>query len=121
MNESAGHQINPFFIHRYGDSDDDHWTTQGMSGMIRSRNNCIGIVKSNGGGEATMGGVKIPKRNAVGIIKWMKKKKKTKTTTFKRKYGGRPTASAHLRDFMHATSMHGLKYAAEKEATWIER
>lgn len=27
----------------------------------------------------------------------------------------------HLRDFMHATSMHGLKYAAEKEASWIER
>ena len=30
-------------------------------------------------------------------------------------------ASEHLRDFMTSSSMHGLKYAAEKEASWIER
>ena len=29
--------------------------------------------------------------------------------------------SNHLRDFMTSSSMHGLKYAAEKEASWIER
>lgn len=27
----------------------------------------------------------------------------------------------HLRDFLHSTSMHGLKYAADKEAPWVER
>ena len=31
------------------------------------------------------------------------------------------TGRFHLRDFMHATSMHGLKYAAEKEASCPER
>jgi hypothetical protein len=31
------------------------------------------------------------------------------------------TGRLHLRDFMHATSMHGLKYAAEKEASCPER
>ena len=96
---TTGHQIHPFFIRRYGDSDDDHWTTDGMPGMISSRN-CR--IKSNG----IKGGNVAPKRNAVGIIKRMKKEKKN---------------GAHLRDFMNATSMHGLKYAAEKEATWIER
>lgn len=30
-------------------------------------------------------------------------------------------SSAHLRDFMHATSMHGLKYAADKDASWKEK
>ena len=106
MNEAAGHEINPFFIHRYGDSDEDHWTTDGMPGMIPTR-----IKQPNGG--VTGGFFKLkPKRNAVGIVKWNKKKKKKK-----KKEG----AGAHLRDFMHATSMHGLKYAAEKEATWIER
>lgn len=127
--EAAGRRIHPFFIHGHGttedgDSDGDPWKTAGMPGMIRSRN-CS--VKANGAmtGGAGMVGVDVPKRNAVGIIKWMKKekmmkKKKKKRATLQR-LGGRPTAGAHLRDFMHATSMHGLKYAAEKEATWIER
>lgn len=127
--ESAGRRINPFFIHGgtttttattcnhqdlVGDSsDDDPWKRAGMPGMIRSRN-CS--VKANGvpsmTGGAGMVDVNVRQRNAVGIIKWIRKEKKKKTL----RYGG-----AHLRDFMHATSMHGLKYAAEKEATWIER
>lgn len=27
----------------------------------------------------------------------------------------------HLRDFLHSTSIHGLKYAADKDASWPER
>jgi hypothetical protein len=94
--------------------------------MILSRN-CS--VKANGvpsmTGGAGMVDVNVRQRNAVGIIKWIRKEKKKKKIQNNKKktltYGGRPTAGAHLRDFMHATSMHGLKYAAEKEATWIER
>ncbi|XP_046454006.1 pickpocket protein 28-like isoform X2 [Daphnia pulex] len=138
--ESAGRRINPFFIHGGGttttttcnhqdftgdSSDDDPWKTAGMPGMILSRN-CS--VKANGvpsmTGGAGMVDVNVRQRNAVGIIKWIRKEKKKKKNNKKKtlRYGGgRPTAGAHLRDFMHATSMHGLKYAAEKEATWIER
>ncbi|EFX85936.1 hypothetical protein DAPPUDRAFT_98455 [Daphnia pulex] len=145
--ESAGRRINPFFIHGGGtttattcnhhqdfaggdsssSSDDDPWKTSGMPGMIGSRHDCSS-VKANGvpsmtGGAAGMVDVNVRQRNAVGIIKWIKRKeKKPKKKKKTLRYGGgRPTAGAHLRDFMHATSMHGLKYAAEKEATWIER
>lgn len=114
MTESAvGHRINPFSIHRSdGDRDDDPWMTAGMPGMIGSRIKPMIIL----------GGVK--KRNPTGAAKSTNKERNEKTVRFGRCINANnipPTAGAHLRDFMHATSMHGLKYAAEKEATWIER
>ncbi|XP_059352662.1 pickpocket protein 28-like [Daphnia carinata] len=121
MTEAAvGHRINPFSIHRssHGDGDDEPWTTAGMPGMIRNRIQPMIIL----------GGVE--KRQAAGVAKRMKKernenkKKKKMAVRFGRCINATnipPTFGAHLRDFMHATSMHGLKYAAEKEASWIER
>lgn len=113
MMTTAG-KINPFFIHR-SDDVDDPWTA-GMS-MIRRKEAMDGDKKRSGSTAAITRNLN--KKNRKKRY-YAKKKSNTSTVGF-RCTDGTATAGAHLRDFMHATSMHGLKYAAEKEASWIER
>ena len=53
-----------------------------------------------------------------GLEDLTKKKKRKKSRS---SIGGRIRQMIHLRDFLHSSSMHGLKYAADKEAPWVER
>ena len=52
------------------------------------------------------------------LIRMMDQLMATKT---KRKKTRPAVLSIHLRDFLHSSSMHGLKYAADKEATYVEK
>lgn len=97
QSSAAVKRINPFFIHRQSDVSDDPWM-DGMS-MIRR---------------------KVKDGDKIFRARFKKAKKKKITHRFQCTKRA-ASAGAHLRDFMHATSMHGLKYAAEKEASWIER
>ena len=127
MTVAAAGKINPFFIHR-SDDVDDPWTA-GMT-VMRRQPLLLGrghLERGNSTARAIIGKAESLRRRKKGSNKKGNKRSTTSTPSSSDSAGFRctdraaATAGAHLRDFMHATSMHGLKYAAEKEASYIER
>lgn len=54
------------------------------------------------------------------LVRMMDQVLSTGNTKRKKKLN-KAVLSLHLRDFLHSTSMHGLKYAADKEASYVEK
>ena len=108
-------KINSFLIDQ-----SDPWSLRRRVGPLSKANTnkiAIAMLKTPSKTKMSLGNKLILHHPTVGI----QNKAVRNTKTHRRRPYCFDVVSNHLRDFMTSSSMHGLKYAAEKEASWVER